>query len=184
MGFVFAGKSPTIFGIRWHFHEVVPCRPELSIANKERDKISKKAKAKMEAGVHNSAEFGGRGNTSGEIVFINFTTLQKILKIIYQYISRCVISQMSKTNVMINVKRYFRINQNIQSQSFQTVPRWTDAGYFNEGFAARLYCGNISRLGIGIEQSTIARLVDYRPENADYRLSTFEVFFKKSTIDF
>ena len=46
MGFVFAGKSPTILWIRWHFHEVVPCRPELSIADKERDKISKKAKAK------------------------------------------------------------------------------------------------------------------------------------------
>ena len=92
MGFVFAGKSPTIWGIRRHFHEVAPSRPELSIANKERDKISKKAKAKREAGVQNSAEYGGSGNTSVEIAFINFTTLQKILKIIYQYISRCVIS--------------------------------------------------------------------------------------------
>ena len=34
-----------------------------------------------------------------------------------------------------------------------------------------------ARLGIGIEKSTIDRLVDYRPEKADYRLSTF-VFFK------
>ena len=86
---------------------------------------------------------------------------------------------------MINVKRYFRVNQNIQSQSFQTVSRWTDAGSFNEGFAVRLYCGNIPRLGIGIEQSTIGRLVDYRPENADYRLSTFEKKIKSrlSTID-
>ena len=39
-------------------------------------------------------------------------------------------------------------------------------------------------VGIGIEQSTIDRLVDYRLENADYRLSTFEIFFQKSTIDY
>ena len=33
-----------------------------------------------------------------------------------------------------------------------------------------------SATGIGIEKSTIDRLVDYRPEKADYRLLTFDVF--------
>ena len=49
---------------------------------------------------------------------------------------------------------------------------------------ARPIRAGTARLGIGIEQSTIDRLVDYRLENADYRLSTFEIFFQKSTIDY
>ena len=113
------------------------------------------------------AYFGGRNNTSGrgtsaEILFNNFTTLHKILKIISVYIKVCHFMNVN-TNVMINVKRFLRINQDICTQSFQTVPRWKDAGYLNEWFAARLYCGNISRRNlIIIKIYCLTRQVEFR----------------------